>query len=290
MLRAGRAERVGDVAARLGIHDEELGVVGAETALLVPLRYRERPLGVLCAFDRLEDEPGFGDREEELLTTFAASAATAVATAQSVEAERLRHSLRSAEQERSRWARELHDETLQGLAALGVLLKSGLRAGGETLERAAREAAEQVATEIANLRALITELRPAALDQLGLVAALEGLALRAREVEGLETALDVHVDEATLDPDLRTAVYRLVQEALTNVGKHAGATRVAITVAEDAAALAVRVADDGRGFDAAQPTAGFGVTGMRERAALMGGTLDIVSSSEGTVVSARIPR
>jgi len=290
VLRAGRAERVGDVAARLGIHDEELGVVGAETALLVPLRYRERPLGVLCAFDRLEDEPGFGDREEELLTTFAASAATAVATAQSVEAERLRHSLRSAEQERSRWARELHDETLQGLAALGVLLKSGLRAGGETLERAAREAAEQVATEIANLRALITELRPAALDQLGLVAALEGLALRAREVEGLETALDVHVDEATLDPDLRTAVYRLVQEALTNVGKHAGATRVAITVAEDAAALAVRVADDGRGFDAAQPTAGFGVTGMRERAALMGGTLDIVSSSEGTVVSARIPR
>ena len=94
---------------------------------------------MLCAFDRLDAEPEFGDRDEELLLAFAASAATAVATAQSVEAERLRHSLRSAEQERSRWARELHDETLQGLAALGVLLAAGLRAGGDALEQAARQ-------------------------------------------------------------------------------------------------------------------------------------------------------
>jgi signal transduction histidine kinase len=146
-----------------------------------------------------------------------------------------------------------------------------------------------VATEIANLRALITELRPAALDQLGLVAALEGLAARAREVEGLETELDVRVAEDALDPDLKTAVYRLVQEALTNVGKHASATRVAVSVAQDGAGLEVRVADDGRGFDAAQPTAGFGVTGMKERAALMGGTLEIASSGAGTVVAARFP-
>jgi signal transduction histidine kinase len=289
VLHRGRSERIADVAAELRLEDERIGVVGAETALLVPLRYRDRPIGVLCAFDRLDEQPQFGDREDELLHAFAASAATAVATAQSVESERLRHSMRSAEQERSRWARELHDETLQGLAALGVLLASGLKAGGDALERAAREATEQLSTEIANLRALITELRPAALDQLGLVAALEGLARRSREVEGLEVALDVAVDEEALDPELKTAVYRLIQEALTNVGKHARATRVDVAVRDGDGGVALRVTDDGQGFDAGHSTSGFGLAGMRERAALMGGELAIETSEDGTVVSARFP-
>jgi GAF domain-containing protein len=152
VLVEGRPERVPDVGVRLGVEDEHLGIVGAETALLVPLLYRDRALGVLCAFDRLDEDPEFGDHEEDLLQAFAASAATAVATAQIVEADRLRHSLRSAEQERGRWARELHDETLQGLAAMGVLISSGLKAGGDTLERTARQVSEQLATEVANLR------------------------------------------------------------------------------------------------------------------------------------------
>ena len=292
VLRSGRPERIADVPVRLGVQDEALGIAGAETALLVPLRYRDRPLGVLCAFDRLDSDPEFGDRDEEMLLSFAASAATAVATAQAVEAERLRHSLRSAEQERSRWARELHDETLQGLAALGVLLSSGLRAGGTQLEQAALQATDQLATEIANLRALITELRPAALDQLGLVAALEGLGRRAAEVDGLEVCLAVDVDEDALDADLKTAVYRLVQEALTNVARHAGAARVdvGVTVVRSSKnQVEVRVRDDGRGFDAGEPTAGFGIVGMRERAALMGGRVDVESSAAGTTVSAFFP-
>jgi signal transduction histidine kinase len=289
VLQSGRPERIDDVAARFAAADEALGIPGAETALLVPLRSRGRSLGVLCAFDRMDEEPGFGDREEELLLLFAQSAATAVATARSVEAERLRHSLRSAEQERTRWARELHDETLQGLAALRVLLQSGLKVGGGTLEEAARTAAEQVTTEIANLRALITELRPAALDQLGLAAALDGLAQRSREVDGLDVDVRVELDGDALDPDLRTAVYRLVQEALTNAGRHARARRVDVRITRAHDGLQVVVADDGRGFDAAAPTEGFGVAGMRERAALMGGTLELGSSAAGTTVRAVLP-
>jgi signal transduction histidine kinase len=289
VLRSGRPERIADVPARLAIADEALGVPGAETGLAVPLRYRDRPLGVLLAFDRLDAEPGFGDREEELLQAFAASAATAVATAQSVEADRLRASLRSAERERSRWARELHDETLQGLAALNVLLGGGLRARGGKLEEAVRTAMEQIDAEIANLRALIAELRPAALDQLGLAAALDGLARRARTVEGLEVELTVVADDAALGPDLRTAVYRLVQEALTNVGKHAGATAVRIEVRDDCSGVTVTVVDDGRGFDPEAPSAGFGMAGMRERAALAGGRLEVSSSPSGTTISARLP-
>jgi signal transduction histidine kinase len=291
VLRRAAPERIDDVASRFGVHDEPLGVVGAETALVVPLTYRDRPLGVLCAFDRMAGEPLFGDRDEQLLLAFAASAATAVATAKTVEAERLRHSLRSAEQERRRWARELHDETLQGLAALGVLLNSGVRAGGDALERAARMATEQLSTEIANLRALITELRPAALDEIGLVAAVEGLARRTRDVEGLEVTLDLDLDldEDAVDAELATAIYRLVQEALNNVGKHARANSVDVRIHRAREGVRIRVADDGRGFDPTQPPEGFGITGMRERAALMNGLVEIASSDRGTVVEARFP-
>ncbi len=289
VLRAARPERVSDVPVRFGVPDEPLGILGAETALLVPLTYRGRSLGVLCAFDRLDEQPGFGDREEELLLAFAASAATAVATAQSVEAERLRDTIRSAERERRRWARELHDETLQGLAALGVVLSAGLQAGGDTLEESARQAIAQVSTEIANLRALITELRPAALDELGLVSAIEGLVRRAREVDGLDADTELSLDEEALDPELKTAVYRLVQEALTNVGRHARAQRVDVTVRQDPDALEVVVADDGGGFDPGDATQGFGLAGMRERAALMNGRLDVQTSHAGTTVAARFP-
>jgi signal transduction histidine kinase len=289
VLASGAPERIDDTSTRFGILDEPLGVVGAETALLVPLIYRDRPLGVLCVFDRMDEEALFGDRDEQLLLAFAASAATAVATAKTVEADRLKHSLRSAEQERRRWARELHDETLQGLAALGVLLNSGLRAGGDALEQAARSATEQLSTEIANLRALITELRPAALDELGLTEAVEGLARRARDVEGLEVALELGVDGDELDPELQTAVYRLVQEALTNVARHARATRVDIALVREGGEIRVRVADDGAGFDVGRPTEGFGLSGMHERAALLGGRLEVTTSAGGTVVEARLP-
>jgi len=271
------------------VADEPLGVLGAETALLVPLLHRGRSLGVLCAFDRLDEEPEFGDREEELLLSFATSAATAVTTARSVEAERLRHSLRSAERERTRWARELHDETLQGLGALRVLLRAGLRSG-DGLELAARQASDLVSTEIANLRALISELRPAALDELGLAAALVGLGRRSREVEGLDVAVQVETAVDELDHDLQTAIYRLAQEALTNVGRHAKAGRVDVRVQRSAEGVCVSVADDGAGFDRSAPTEGFGLAGMQERAALMGGRLELTTSPQGTTVLAVFPQ
>jgi signal transduction histidine kinase len=289
----GRAERIADVAARFGPADEGFGVIGAETALVVPLVYRGRPLGVLAAFDRLTDDAQFSDRDEELLLAFAASAATAVATARSVEQERLRHSLHSAEGERRRWARELHDETLQGLGGLQVLLASGLRAGGDALERSTRQAVEQLGTEIANLRSLITELRPAALDELGLAPAIESLVQRVRTVEGLEVDLDLDLDlggdGGRLEPDRETAAYRLVQEALTNVAKHAGAEHVHVRVADAPGGIEVQVDDDGRGFDPEQPAGGFGLVGLRERAELLGGTVAISSSPAGTTVRAFLP-
>jgi signal transduction histidine kinase len=291
VLRSGRAERLHDVPAQLALDDERLGVVGAETGMLVPLVYRGASLGVLAAFDRLADrEARFGDDDEALLQAFAASAATAVATAKTVAAERLQESLHAAERERRRWARELHDETLQGLAGLRVMLASGLRSGSpERLEAVVREAVEQVAHEVESLRTLITELRPAALDELGLEPAIESLTRRLRAVEGLEVDLDLDLGGDRFGEEVETTVYRLVQEALTNVAKHARATSVRVCARRGERSIEIEVADDGSGFDPAARGDGFGLVGMRERVALVGGSVDVTSSGGGTTVRATVP-
>jgi signal transduction histidine kinase len=291
VLRSRRPERIRDVANRLHISAELVGVAGAQTALLVPLEFRARSLGVLAAFDRIGAEREFSADQEGLLLAFAASAATAVATAQSVEQQRLRESMTAAEQERRRWARELHDETLQGLAGFQMLLSSALRRSDPAgLGQAVRTAVEQIGTEIEKLRMLITELRPAALDELGLQPAIESLATRVAAVEGLEVETQVDLDALDgerLAPELETTAYRLVQEALTNVVKHAGAERVSIELQAGDGGVELLVRDDGAGFDPEAPRAGFGITGMRERVGLCDGTLAIESApGEGTSVRA----
>jgi signal transduction histidine kinase len=295
VLEGRHAERVADVASRLRTVAGEFGVEDPRTALLVPMVHRGAALGVLAAFDRGEQREPFTADDERMLSTFAANAATAVALARSVESERLRTSLAAADAERRRWARELHDETLQGLAALRVLLSAALRSDDpDESRRATRAAIEHVEREIANLRALITELRPAALDELGLGVAIEALLDRHRESSGF--AIDARValpggreGAESLDADLETAVYRIVQEALTNVAKHAGASKASVVIEYVDGHLLVEVADDGGGFEVAEPSSGFGLTGMHERVAQAGGSLEIRSSREGTVVRANVP-
>jgi signal transduction histidine kinase len=203
----------------------------------------------------------------------------------------LSRSLSSArEEERRRWARELHDDTLQSLAALRIGLACARRASDvESLRQAIEGAVSGLDREIGNLRALITDLRPPALDALGLRDAVGTLAGRAGTTHGISVTTTVSLD-GRLHPELETAVYRLVQEALTNAVRHGEARRVAISIGEAGEELAVSVRDDGCGFDPAVPTAGFGLAGMRERVELAGGRLQIGSSSRGTQVSARLPR
>jgi signal transduction histidine kinase len=295
VLQRGRPERITDVAARLRIAPAEFGVADAQTALLVPMLYRGDALGILAAFDRGEDGSVFSEDDERTLRTFAASAATAVALAQSVQADRLRSSLAAADAERRHWARELHDETLQGLAGLRVLLSAALRRDELEQARAAmHEAVEHIEREIANLRAIITELRPAALDELGLAAAIEALLDRHRAHSGLEIDGQLLLAgsssaAARLDGDLETTVYRLVQEALTNVAKHANASMVTVALSEAEGELLVEVGDDGGGFDADAAGEGFGLAGMRERVGLAGGSLSLRSDEHGTWLKARLP-
>jgi len=293
VLQQGRSERIADVESRLRISPARLGVTDAHTGLLVPMIHRDEALGVLAAFNRGADGSGFTADDERLMRTFAATAANAVVMARSVEAGRLRSAIAAADAERARWARELHDQTLQSLGGLRVLLAAALRraetgGAGELL----RQAIEDTEQEIGNLRAMISDLRPSMLDDFGLLPALQAL-LQRRGRDGLkiigELALpDPELGGVCLDPELETTIYRLIQEALTNVVRHAQALSVRVAVAFDGAEVTVEVQDDGAGFDIDARASGFGITGMRERVYLAGGVLSIESSERGTLLRARL--
>jgi signal transduction histidine kinase len=254
---------------------------------------------VLVAIDRLHGGPEFTSDDERLLEAFAASAATAVATAQSVASERQRQRLAAAEAERQRWARELHDDTLQSLSALRVGLSTAKRSGKpETLELAVSNAIAHLEEGITNLRALITDLRPASLDELGAAAAIQALGERAErygmEVDvSIELAYEQGHEQQRHLPEMETAMYRIAQEALTNAAKHGNAKRAVIEVHEDDTDIWVSVRDDGSGFDPSEHSEhsdGFGLLGMHERVHLLDGTLDIDSApGKGTKIEARFP-
>jgi signal transduction histidine kinase len=274
------AAEAGELPVTHGAHIGARGVPSADS-LLVPLVFRGRSLGMLAAFG-----PCPGSDDERLLRSFAASAATAVAAARTVEEQRLRGALLAAEAERARWARELHDETLQGLGALRLLLVAARRSGDVANVGVA---VERLESEIDSLRGLIRDLRPAALDELGLGDAIEGLAERAERPGDVHVATDVRLPDTRLPAEVEVAVYRLIQEALTNAVRHASASHVSIKLDTRDHKLHADVEDDGAGFDPNAPAEGFGLIGMRERVASLRGELEISSSAGGTHVSAAIP-
>ncbi len=292
-LRTGRSQRFDRVPQKSFAAE----MMGAHSALVTPMVFRNRPVGFLIVLDRLTEGRPFGEDDERLLQAFAASAATAVATAQNASDVSLRRSIEASERERARWARELHDETLQHLAGLRVLLAGARRSGDpDRIATALDEAIELLATGIADLRSLITDLRPAALDEFGTQAALETLTARVARQSGLDIRLDIDLAYERGDtphrhsPEIESTLYRLVQEGLTNVVKHAHASCVEIDVSDLDQTIELLLRDDGEGFDADDATQGFGLIGMRERITLVHGTIALDSCpGEGTVVRASIP-
>ena len=297
VLERRRPERIADVAARLRIAPSELGVPEAHTALLVPMLARGEGIGVLAAFDRGDAGEVFTAEDELLLTTFAASAANAVAMRRSVESERLRSSLAAADAERSRWARELHDETLQGLGALRLLLAGARRRGdpradgahprrGDRADRArdrgpARDHQRSAARDPRRARSA-AHARGA--------AATPSRPRRARDHLRAVAARGPATGEKRLPPEIETTVYRLVQESLTNIVKHAKATKAHVTVTASPHGVDGGDRRQRRSASRRRPeTSGFGLAGMRERVYLVGGTLTIESGDGGTSVRAELP-
>ena len=263
--------------------------------LLAPIELSGRR-GMLVVVDRL-DGLSFGQDDKLALASFAANAAGTLITADAVEADRLRRAIHAADSERARWARELHDETLQELGALKLMLDAGAaRNDAGTLGAAAEQTVRGLDHAIRNLQGLIAELRPAALDELGVGPALESLAERIAGASRVEVELDLRLQSVRerpggrLAPELEGAIYRLVQESLNNAIKHAEPNKISVTVSEEEDRIRILIRDDGRGFDPDSVEHGFGLVGMHERVRLEDGSLRLDSApGKGTEVAAELP-
>jgi len=199
------------------------------------------------------------------------------------------------DEEAGRIARELHDELGQVLTGLKMELSTLGRLGPRTAagDQALAAIGEQIDSAIDSVRRIASELRPPVLDRLGLAAALDWLVRDCEAKSGLAIVLDVRDLPEPLDPLVSTTVFRLVQEALTNVVRHAGATEVTIDLAGRETTLTLTIHDDGKGIEpaAAEGPRSLGILGMRERVRLLGGSFRIEGGpGAGTTIATEVPR
>jgi signal transduction histidine kinase len=292
VLERRQSERVDSVLDDPDVDHEAMRLIGASTGLWVPLLVRGRAIGVLAAHDKLGADVRFTDTDLRLAETFAARAALAVDLSERIARDSLRRVVEGQELERRRLARELHDETGQALTSILLGLKALEERSKDPASRAAtEELRELVVSTLQDVRRLAVELRPSALDDFGLVAALERLAESFAEQTGISVDFQTALAGERLPEEVETALYRIVQESLTNVVKHAQARRVSILLARKDGAVKAVVEDDGQGFDPAEQTDdGYGLMGMRERLALLGGRLEVESGHDGgTTIAAEVP-
>jgi signal transduction histidine kinase len=253
-------------------------VVEATAALYVPLVGGARTVGVVAVYDKRGPDPRFSDADMRVAEAFANRVAIAIELSERVGRAAVRSLLEGQELERRRLARELHDETGQALASILLGLKALERQVGPEPVATIREL---VASALDDVRRLTVELRPPALDDFGLEPALERVTSLVAKRSGIAIRLSVRSPLA-LPREYETALYRIVQEALTNIVKHSRATSVSIVVRASGGTVRAVIEDDGVGFDpAGVPEGALGLIGIRERVALLGGRVEIESHAGG---------
>ena len=287
-LERGRSERIDSLLDDPEVDQSAARLIEASAALFVPLVVGGEGAGVLVAYDKRGASPRFSDADMRIAQAFANRAAVAIELSERVGRRAVRALLEGQEMERRRLARELHDETAQALTSILLGLKTLEREVGEEPLTVIRELVDSA---LGDVRRLTVELRPPALDDFGLGPALERLASVIEERSSLTVDVSVLVSEGSLPAEHAPAVYRIVQEALTNVVKHAGARTVSIVVAAGNSSVRAVIEDDGGGFERADVREqALGLVGMRERAQLLGGRLDVQSApGAGTTVVVELP-
>ena len=288
VLERGRSERIDAVVDDPEVHRGFTRRFGARAGIWVPLVVNNRPIGVITTYDKLTTpDARFSEDDVRLAETFAARAAIAVELSQRVERDTLRRIVAAQELERQRLARELHDETGQALTSILLGLK---QLEGAESPQAVAALRELVVATLQDVRRLAVELRPKVLDDFGLVPALERLTSGFAEHTGIAVDLEASAITERLPREVETAIFRIVQEALTNVVKHAHAQRVSVLVTRTDGRIKAVIEDDGTGFDPAATDGGVGLIGMRERIELLDGSLVVETSpTSGTTVAAEVP-
>ncbi|HEY1368825.1 MAG TPA: GAF domain-containing sensor histidine kinase [Gaiellaceae bacterium] len=292
VLARRHRERVDSLLDDPEVDQESTRRLGVQTAIYVPLVVRDRAIGVVAVHDKVGQDPRFSDDDVRLAEAFAARAAVAVEISQRVARDAMQRVVTAQELERRRLARELHDETGQALTSILLGLKSVEEANDlERVREAVASLRELTLATLQDVRRLAVELRPKALDDFGLVPALERLTETFADQTGLSVDFQPLPTDERLPGDVETALYRIVQEALTNVVKHAHAHSVSIVVARKAGSVSVVVEDDGAGFDATRTRdGGLGLVGMRERVELLGGRLTVETRpGAGTTLVVEVP-
>jgi signal transduction histidine kinase len=292
VLERRRSERIDSVLDDPEVHQEISRQLAARTGMWVPLIARDQAIGVLEIHDKEGPDPRFSHDDFRLAETFAARAAVAVELSQRVARDAVRRVVQAQELERQRLARELHDETGQALTSILLGLKPLEEALADHPARAALgELREHVVSALQDVRRLAVELRPAVLDDFGLVPALERLI--DAFAERSEVRVDFHsaLGELRLPAEIETTLYRVVQESLTNILKHANARHISLSLARRESTVAAVIEDDGDGFDPRSiREEGVGLLGMRERLFFVDGRLEIESRpGAGTTIVAEVP-
>lgn len=199
------------------------------------------------------------------------------------------------EEERTRIAREVHDELGQALTGLKLdmsWLASKLGKNAKQVQQKVKTMVDHIDATIQTVRRIATELRPGILDSLGLIAAMEWQANEFQSRSGIPCVVTTTLEETIWDQDITTVFFRIFQETLTNIIRHAHATRVAVRLDQDQDTLVMTVSDNGRGIteDEMASTRSLGLLGMRERAMLIGGELTLQGApGQGTTVTLRVP-
>jgi signal transduction histidine kinase len=288
VLARGRTERVDSILEDPEVEQEVARRFRAITGLYVPLVTGGTPIGIVFAHDRQGRDPRFTSADARLAEHFAQRAAVAVDLSRRVQRDALRRMVEGQELERRRLARELHDETGQALTSVLLGLKAVENA--DDPRAAIADLRELVVATLQDVRRLAVELRPKALDDFGLVPAVERLGEIFSASTGIPLELEARLGDDRLPSEAETTLYRVVQEALTNITKHAGARHVSVLLVRRDAAVAAVIEDDGHGFDEEdERRGGIGLAGMRERLALLDGHLTIESRiGGGTTVAAEV--
>jgi PAS domain S-box-containing protein len=305
ILRRGRLAYSDDLQAAVLAdrpYVEGLRTNGMRSYLIVPMMDRGALSGVLCLG---ADRPhAYSSTHQQVCCEVAAHLAIAIRQAFLFQENRSakdrveklsRRLIEAEEKERRRIARELHDEIGQALTALKVNLQELVEGRGDFSERK-RESDSIVERLLGQVRGVALDLRPSLLDDLGLAEAIAWYARKQAERTGLRGKCVVDPERIKADPEIETACFRVAQEALTNVARHARATRFSVELLQHSGGLSLIVRDDGTGFDvaaklaAAAQGASFGLAGMKERVELLGGSLAVISDSDsGTEIQVEFP-